>query len=358
MKIAFLNIYNGLVDRGAETYVKELAGRLSLKHKVSVFQAGEKKGSEKYNVEKIDIGINLNTKNEESKLKKRFFIDYWSFKIFVFTLKCLPKIWREKYDVVIPVNGGWMPALLRIVTWLYRGKMVISGQSGIGWDDINNLWCFPNVFVSLSNYAAKWAKGMNSFVKVEVIPNGVDINKFKPDGEKYEIYLPKPVIFCAGALIKQKRIDLAIKAVSKLKNVSLLVTGKGELEEEINKLGNKLLGKRFRLINANFEEISSIYRSVDLFTLPSEDYQAFEIVLVEAMASGIGVVANEDPIREEIVGEGGILVDPTNINKYSEALKKALLSNWKEKAINQAKKFSWDIISRKYEELLLDIIKK
>ncbi len=49
--------------------------------------------------------------------------------------------------MVIPVNGGWMPAILRIVTWLYGGKLVISGQSGIGWDDRNNLWCFPDVLL-------------------------------------------------------------------------------------------------------------------------------------------------------------------------------------------------------------------
>ena len=358
MKIAFLNIYNGLVDRGAETYVKELANRLSLKHKVSVFQAGEKRGNEKYKVEKINVGINWNKKDETSTLKRKFFIDYWSFKILHFTFKSIPKIFKEKYDVVIPVNGGWMPALLRILTWLYGGKMVISGQSGIGWDDINNLWCFPNAFVSLSDYATKWAKGMNSFVKVEVIPNGVDLNKFKIDGEKFEQNLPRPVVFCAGALIKQKRIDLAIKAVAKLKNVSLLVSGKGDLEEEIVKLGKKLLGKRFKLISANFNEIPSVYRSVDLFTLPSEDYQAFEIVLIEAMATNIAVVANNDPIREEIVGDGGLLVNPLNIQKYSEVLKEALKKDWSNKPINQAKKFDWNIVTQKYEELFTNLTKK
>lgn len=40
-KIAFLNIYNGVVNRGAETFVKELASRLSSKYKVDVFQAGK-----------------------------------------------------------------------------------------------------------------------------------------------------------------------------------------------------------------------------------------------------------------------------------------------------------------------------
>ena len=57
----------------------------------------------------------------------------------------------KKYDIVIPVDGGWEPAFIRIATWIYGGKMVISGQSGKGWDDRNNLWSFPNVFISISS---------------------------------------------------------------------------------------------------------------------------------------------------------------------------------------------------------------
>ena len=357
MKIAFLNIYNGLVDRGAETYVKELAQRLSSKHEVTVFQAGEKNGIERYSVEKINIRINLNTKNEKSILKRKFFIDYWSFKILVFTLKSIPKIIKEKYDVIVPVNGGWMPAFLRIVTWLYGGKMIISGQSGIGWDDINNLWCFPNTFISLSEYAARWAKGMNNLINIKVIPNGVDTKKFISDGEKFSVNLPKPVVLCVGAFIKQKRIDLAIRATAKLKNVSLLVCGSGGLEKDLTKLGTRLLGKRFKLINANFDEMPSMYRGADLFTLPSEDYQAFEIVLVEAMASGIGVIANNDPIRKEIVGDGGLLVDPENIKEYSLAINKGLKTDWKDKPRKQSEKYDWNKIADKYNQLFNSFIK-
>lgn len=334
MKIVFLNIYQNSVDRGAETFVKELSKRLSRKHKVEVISSDNKITSQK-----------------RWPFLWRLFLDSDGVKIFFFTLKNIKKIWKEKYDVVIPVNGGWQAALVRIVTWLYGGKMVISGQSGMGWDDINNLWCFPDIFVALSEYASNWAKGMNSFVKIKVIPNGVDTKKFISKGEKFRINLKKPVILCVGALIKQKRIDLAIKAVSKLKNASLLVCGSGELKDEIDKLGKKILRERFKLISVPFEKISSLYRNADLFTLPSEDYQAFEIVLIEAMATNLAVVANDDPIREEIVGSAGLLVDPLDIKKYSLSLDKALKTNWLDKPLKQAKKFDWDIISQKYEEL-------
>lgn len=356
MKIAFLNIYNGVVNRGAETFVKELAKRLAKNHYVSVFQSGDKGKDTTYDVIKIPLKFDWSKKEVSKKLLRFLFLDYSSLQILKFTLRCLRRIYKEKYDIVIPVNGGWMPALIRIVTWLYGGKMIISGQAGIGWDEINNLWCFPDVFVSLSSFGKSWAKRVNPFVKVVRIPNGVDLKKFTPKGKRINHNLLRPVILCVGALTKTKRIDLTIKAVSRMEGVSLLVVGDGPEKEEIEFLGKKLLGRRFKLMKFPFERMPEVYRACDLFTLVSERYYSFEIVLVEAMASNLAVVANEDEIRKEIVKDAGILVDATNQKRYVDALKRALKKEWGKKPREQAKKFSWDKISKKYEDLFEEIL--
>jgi len=357
MKIAFLNLYNGIIDRGAETFVKELAQRLSKTNDVTVFQGGEKQGFEKYKVKKISINFNPKKKSKDNVLLKRAFLDYQDRSIISFTLKSVPEIWKNRYDVVVPVNGGWMPAILRIVTWLYGGRLVITGQSGIGWDDRNNLWCFPNVFVALSTKAKKWAKRVNPFVKTVYIPNGADIKRFHPEGSKFKTRLKKPIVLCVAALTPTKRVDLVIKAVSKLKDTSLLIAGDGDLKNEIDKLGRRLLGDRFQIIKVPFEKMPSVYRACDVFTIPSMSYYAFEIVLVEAMASGLPVVANKDEIRKEIIGNAGYLVDPVNTEAYSNSIKKALNTDWGNKPRKQAQGFDWNNISKKYEELFQEIIK-
>jgi glycosyltransferase involved in cell wall biosynthesis len=101
-----------------------------------------------------------------------------------------------------------------------------------------------------------------------------------------------------------------------------------------------------------------VYRSADVFTLPSASSEAFGNVLVEAMATNLPVVATNDPIRHEIVGEAGILIDPENTEEYAAALQKALEINWGEKSRKQAEKFSWDKIALKYEELFLSLTKR
>ena len=351
MKIAFLNMYSGVVNRGAETFVHEIAQRLSKRNDVTLFQFGDKRGRESYNVISIPMRINWNSKDMTGTIRRRLFIDYWSLLILLFTLKSIRKIIKEKFEMIVPLNSGWQPALIRIVTWLYGGKMIISGQSGIGWDDRNNLWCFPNYFVALSSYAKNWAKRVNPFVKTEYIPNGVDIQKFNQKGDKLKINLKKQIILTVGALTPSKRIDLVIKAVSKLKNVRLLVVGDGEQKDELTRIGEDLMKNRFQLIKLPFEQMPKAYRTANLFTLVSESYYSFEIVLTEAMATNLPVVADDDPIRREIVGNAGILVNPRDTDSYAKALGKALNANWNNKPCKQAEKFSWDTIAEKYEEI-------
>ncbi len=356
MKIAFLNIYNGVVNRGAETFVKELASRLANKYEITVFQSGEPMGNGKYKIVRLPVNWNWNKKSGVGTLAARFFMDYWNRKIFVFAFKAAPKILKEKFDIVVPVNGGWLPAVMRIVTWLYGGKMVISGQSGIGWDDRVNLYSLPNYFIPISSLALEWSKKVNPLVKSVYIPNGVDTNKFKPEGEKISIDLKKPVILCVGALTEAKRIDLVIKAVSKISGASLLIVGRGEEEKSLQSLGERLLKGRFEIMSFPYEKMPEVYRAGDIFTLVSQPYHSFENVLVEAMATNLPVVANNDPIRKEIIRDGGLLVNPDNTEEYANALRSALEINWGNKPQEQAKKFDWDNISREYIKLINNLL--
>lgn len=337
MNVAFLNITQGIIDRGAETFVREVSERLRKNHKVTVI-SGNKIPPRRW------------------PFLWRFFIDPHSLAILKFTIESLPAIWREKFDIVIPLNGGWQPALVRIITWLYGGKMVISGQAGLGWDDFVNLWGFPDAFVVISSFAQKRSKSLAPFVKVYYIPNGVDLTKFKPEGERLNSKLPRPLILYVGALEEGKRALETIKAVSRLSSISLLVVGDGELKDKVERLGKKLLGDRFAIKKFPYKDMPKVYRTADLFTIVSKSYHSFEIVLVEAMASGLPVVANDDPIRKEIVGDAGILVDPEDTEEYAMAIQKALDKDWGDKPIRQAEKFSWDKITEQYEELFVKLV--
>jgi glycosyltransferase involved in cell wall biosynthesis len=338
MKIAFINIYQGAVERGAETFVNELSRKLSEKHFVKVY------------------GFSVKTLPRWPVLW-RTYLDPFGLQIFWYTLKLIPSFLKERFDVVVPVNGGWQPALVRLVTWVYGGKMIISGQSGIGWDDRNNLWCFPDRFVALTKFAGKWAGRVNPHVKIEVIPNGVDVERFLGERSKVSLRLARPVILSVGALTASKRLDLAIKAVSRLKKGSLLLVGKGEARNKLREAGDGLLKEKYLITSFSHSDMPKVYKSADLFTFPTNPNESFGIVMLEAMASGLAVVANDDPIRREIVGSAGSFVDPRDPKLYAQALDRALKTNWGNKPLNQAKKFDWGKIALKYDELFKQIVK-
>lgn len=315
MKIAFLSRYQGTIARGAEVFVDELTRMLVQGHHIVIYKGKE--------------ADNLNN------------------------------VINNGYDVVIPINGRLQSLKTSLGRIQGRYKLLITGHSGIGKDDMwNILVAKPDVFVALTDYMVKWAKTWAWGSKVVKIHNGINLKGFKPQGGKIDIKLERPIIISVGALVWYKYHDKAIKAVAKLEEGSLLIVGSGELEQELQQLGQMKLGNRFKIMKLPYIDMPKLYRSVDLFTLPSWDREAFGIVYLEALASGLAVVAPDDLARREIIGNAGVLTNVDNLDEYSKALEKALQLKWKDIPRKQAEKFSWDIIAKEYERILLELSNK
>lgn len=362
MKIAFFNFYSGFAARGGETFVHELANRLAKKNKTYVFQAGPASSREKYSVVRINVSMPKVWPDGFSVTHpiRRLFLDYYKLKELVFTLKSLPRLTKFRPEAVIPLNGGWQALIVSIYCRLTGAKMVIIGHSGPGWDDRWNLLMKPHLFVALTNRQLTWAKQATIWKQDFVlIPNGVDLDQFRSAGKKVKLDLEKPIIMMAAATTPDKRVEQGIRAVVGLKSGSLLLLGQGPHDERVNKLGYELLGKgRFLHLSVKHEEMADYYRSADLFTLCSISSEAFGIVYLEAMASGLPVVATDDASRREIVANAGVFVkNPDNSMEYTAALKNALKKNWQDLPRQQAEKFSWDKIVAQYDQEFTKIMK-
>lgn len=313
IRVVFLSRYQNLIQRGAEIFVCELAKKISARHQISILS-----GNDSDNLAEILSG---------------------------------------NYDIVIPINGRGQSLKVSFGRLIGRYKVLISGHSGIGRDDLWNIAIVrPNVFVALTDKAYGWAKKLSFGVKVEKIPNGIDLEKFHPKGDKLDLKLQPPIILSVGALVWYKYHDRIIEAVSKLEDGSLLIVGDGPDKNKLEKAGRLKLGSRFKLQKVDYQKMPQIYRSADLFTLPSWDREAFGIVYLEAMASNLAVVAPDDLTRREIVGNGGLYTDVADPFKYSQTINDALRKNWGELPRKQAEKFSWDIIALRYEEVFQELV--
>lgn len=313
MKIVFLSRFQNKISRGAENFVSELSIRLSKNYEIDIF-----------------FGKDADN---------------------------LAKVLKGRYDIVVPINGRLQSLKFSLGRVIGKYKLLITGHSGIGRDDIWNIAvCRPDAFIALTNHMTKWAKNWAWGSKVVKIPNGVDLNKFSTKGPRINLDLPKPVILSVGALVWYKYHERMIRAVKNFGKGSVLVAGEGPLKLELEQLGERLLGNRFKIMSFKYEDMPKAYRSCDLFTLPSWDREAFGIVYLEAMASGLGVVAPDDESRREIVGDGGLFVNVDSPVAYAATIQKALDIDWSKKAKAQAEKFSWEKVAIRYEELMLSLI--
>jgi len=103
------------------------------------------------------------------------------------------------------------------------------------------------------------------------------------------------------------------------------------------------------------EEKPALYSLATLFLYPSL-YEGFGLPPLEAMASGTPVIASHASSLPEVVGDGGVLVDPQEPEAWAEAMVAVLTSPQKReeisaKAVEQAQKFSWRRTARETLEV-------
>ncbi|MBI2009618.1 MAG: glycosyltransferase family 4 protein [Candidatus Chisholmbacteria bacterium] len=383
MHIVILSFFSGLVERGVEVHVDELSHRLSSNHQVEVITASE-----------LPSPIKPYT-NTESKILRRLYFDQISLAIKRATKTVLAKLTIDPPDLLYPVNNGWQSILSQRFCRLYKTKLILAGHSGPGWDDRVNLWLKPDVFIAFSPSQSEWAKTHSRGVNVVTIPHSVDTTKFNPHITPKKLNLPKPIFVTVSALSPKsggglpakafgwrngqiaawdvrrplrhaanatagetvKNIEATIKAVASLKSGSLLLIGKGEAENRIDKLGKQLLGpKRYQRFYVSHHDINQYYTASTVFTLASSASEAFGLVYLEALACNLPVVTVDDPLRRFIIGHAGVFIkDPDDRADYSGGLTQALQTNWGHKPRLQAQKFSWENTIGQYETLLKNL---
>lgn len=129
-------------------------------------------------------------------------------------------------------------------------------------------------------------------------------------------------IIGVGTIESRKNQLLAVKALAKLpQDVNLVLLGRRTayaklLDEEINRLG--LQNRVTMLQGVPMAEIPGLYAAAEVASYPSF-YEGFGIPMLEAVASGVPVVAATGSCLEEAGGPGAIYVDPTDVDGFAEA---------------------------------------
>ena len=198
----------------------------------------------------------------------------------------------------------------------------------------------------------------------EIIPNGIDIERFGRHVEPVRRYLDgRPNILFVGRYNESRKgLKYLLRALALVRqefpNCRLLVVGPGTPERFERELDKGQLDNVVFVGPVDKQGLSSYYATCDIFCAPSTGRESFGIVLLEAMASGKPVVATNIQGYSSVVRHrtDGLLVG----RKSPEALALALVhlladrelrSRFGEAGLQRAEEFSWPVIARRILEV-------
>lgn len=238
-------------------------------------------------------------------------------------------------------------------TWLLERPL------GIVYGDV------PVEAVSRSTADDLVARGIDR-TRITVIPNGVDLARYRPDPALGRF--PEPTVLYLGRLKRYKRVDLVIRALHRLRargvSARLVIAGTGDdaprLRRLIAELG--LEGDVEMSGYVDEERKLELFRRawVHAFTSPKEGWG---ISNLEAAACGTATVASDSPgLRESVVdGRTGYLVPHGDVEAVAGAIEAILTdAGLRDRLGTQARAFaegySWDTAADRTEHHLRQIV--
>lgn len=286
-------------------------------------------------------------------------------------IKTLNLIRKNRYDIIhchFIVPGGplaWVAGKLTNTPFLITCHGTdIPGHNperfGLVHKLINPAWRFlarsAPALTSPSEYLKTLIIKNCPDAKVNVIPNGIYLDRFK-SSEK-----TKSILLCSR-IFNFKGFQYVIEAVKDMQtDWQVNVIGEGPYLGELKKLaeGSKTPIKFWGWLEKDDQRFYDLFNKSSIFVFPSEA-ENFPTVLLEAMAAGTAIITSNAAGCPEVTGHAALFVQPRdvagirdNINKLisSEKLRQQLSTA----ALEQVQQFSWKNIAARFVELYEEII--
>jgi len=224
---------------------------------------------------------------------------------------------------------------------------------------LKRIWEKASALVACSEGLKQRALRFLPSVAIDVIPNGVDLNRFVPAPNKELTEELK--LLTVGRLSVTKRVEILIEAVEILNRMSrrvrLTIAGGGgllaELKQLVDRKGlNKVIDITGRIES---ERMPDVYRRHDIFVSASMQ-EGMSNAMVEAMAAGLPIVTTRCEGVDELIADNGIVVEDGDAEALVGAISKLSQDERGYKAMctaarRRAENFGWDTVAAKYLQL-------
>jgi glycosyltransferase involved in cell wall biosynthesis len=259
-----------------------------------------------------------------------------------------------KLPYIISLRGSDVPGQIARLQLDY--KILAPAFRGI--------WKKASVLVACSEGLKERALLFMPSVSIDVIPNGVELDRFFPaeTAEKSKVLR----LITVGRLSVTKRIELLIDTVEILHRTAcklhLTVVGGGKMERQLRKfVTERELTDVIEITGRmDSEKMPEVYRQNNIFISASMQ-EGMSNAMLEAMSSGLPIVTTRCEGLAELIDGNGLIVEHDNIEDIAKAVKRLaddpeLYKRMSTAARKQAEKFDWANVASSYIEQYRKII--
>lgn len=219
---------------------------------------------------------------------------------------------------------------------------------------------YLHALTAVSDAAAEYIGSLTD-EPVTIIPNGIDLTRYHTS--KKHVPTNEKTILYIGRLERRKGLKYLFKAYQQLvednENIRLVIAGDGPDREKLEALAETMKLPDVTFLGFVSEEVKlQLLSAADLFCSPAIYGESFGIVLLEAMASGLVVVAGDNSGYTSVMQDMGALslVNPRDIPAFTRKLdllmnEPKLREEWQKWAVDYVKQFNYPEIIGKYEDL-------
>jgi len=193
-------------------------------------------------------------------------------------------------------------------------------------------------------------------VSIDVIPNGVDLDRFSPTEKTESSDMLR--LLTVGRLSVTKRVEILIYVARILHNdgcnIHFTMVGGGKSEQKLRQIVSESNLSDIVEITGRVdsERMPQVYRQNDIFISASMQ-EGMSNAMLEAMASGLPIITTRCEGVEELIKDNGFIVENAQAGQIADAIKRLAedretYRNMSAAARKQAEKFSWSSVAERY----------